>query len=250
VRIYKTAAIVLHTTSYKEADALLVLYTLSRGRVRALAKGVRRPKSKLRGGVQPLTKGLFALYRGQSLDTVIQCQLEASFPRLHAELARWAHANYLAELVIAAVPEGEGSPELFSLLLSALYLLEEEDPALVARFFELKLLVLLGYLPELERCSACGGEAGAKETAWVGPEGLLCGSCAALRADVRPIGRRELSALRFLTRVRPAALGRLRLDPETVRLLEEPLSFWLAPHLNQPLKTTVFLHDFGLKEVQ
>lgn len=245
--LYKTTAIVLHSAPYREADALLTLYAPAYGKIRALAKGVRKLKSRLRGGVQPLTKSSFVLYAGKSLDTVTQCELEASFPRLHNELERWAHANYLAELVMALVLEKEGSQELFTLLLTALKLLEEgEQPAPVARFFELRLLALMGYCPQFSCCGACGQPLAEAAFLPVGQEGLLCSSCAASRKGTRQISRRAKNTLEFLLRAKPAALSRLRLDLEVLAELEAALSFWLGHYLERPLKSVAFLKGLNL----
>lgn len=245
--LYKTTAIVLHSAPYREADALLSLYAPAYGKIRALAKGVRKPKSRLRGGVQPLTKGFFVLYAGKSLDTVTQCALEAAFPRLHADLERWAQANYLAELVLALVPEKEGSTQLFALLLAAFNLLEEgEQPAAVARFFELRLLALLGYCPQLGSCGACGRPLPEAAPWPLGQEGLLCGSCAAARRQTRQIGRRARSALEFFLRAKPAALKHLRLDAGILAELETALAFWLGHYLERPLKSAAILKELNV----
>lgn len=244
MRLYKTTAIVLQSVPYREADVLLTLYAPARGKIRALAKGVRRPKSRLRGGVQPLTQSSFVLYAGRTLDTVTQCQPEATFPRLHADLERWAYANYLAELLLACTGGSEESPALFALLLAALHLLEDEEPALVARFFAARLLVLLGYGPELSRCTACG-RAVPGDVLTVGAEGLLCQECATAQTTGGRLSRRSLAALEYLMRARPATLGRVRLGEAVLEELETVLDFWLGRHLERPLKSVAFLH--GLK---
>ncbi|MGB9885376.1 MAG: DNA repair protein RecO [Moorellales bacterium] len=241
--LYKTGAVVLHSAPYREADALLLLFSPARGRIRALAKGVRRPKSRLRGGVQPLTRARFLLYAGRALDTVIQCELEEAYPRLHAELERWAQASYLAELLIVTTPEGAESRELYALLTTGLTLLEKERPEAVARFFELRLLAVLGYLPELWACTGCGRRvAGAPVR--VGPEGLLCPTCAQSHGGLE-IDPRTLAALRFLVAARPESLSRLQLEPPVWAELASVLQFWLGRHLDRPLKSTAVLA--GLK---
>jgi len=241
--LYKTSAVVLHSAPYREADALLVLFPPHRGRVRALAKGVRRPKSRLRGGVQPLTRARFLLYAGRALDTVIQSELEEAYPRLHAELLRWAHANYLAELVMATTPEGTESRDAYALFLAALALLEARRPEAAARFFELRLLGLLGYLPELTTCRSCGRRPEGSRLR-IGSEGVFCERCGS-GVPGPEVDRRTLGALQFLFRARPQAVGRLELEPQTWSEMSLVLRYWLERHLDRPLKSVAFLEGLN-----
>ena len=242
--LYKTPAIVLHSIPYREADVILTLYTPDHGKVRAVARGVRKPNSRLRGGVQQLTQGVFVLYAGRGLDTVTQSQLECAFPLLHGDIERWAQANYLAELVMTLVAEKEGNPEVYTLLLTALHLLEDEDPLLVSCFFQARFLSLLGYCPNLSSCGVCGRSLDtlAPQVGW---EGFLCKECGVSAAGSRRISRRTQAALDYLLRIKAASLSKLHLDREALMELQMVLGLWLNRHLDRPLKSQTFLR--GLK---
>lgn len=242
--LYKTPAIVLHSAPYRESDVLLTLYTPMYGKVRALAKGVRKPKSRLRGGVQPLTGGIFQIYAGRSLDTITQTQVEFPFSGLHTDLYRWANANYLAELLMVLVHDRDPNPELYSLLASALHLLEESEPSLVVCYFEIRLLSLLGYCPQISHCAACG-ELLLGQVPRACKDGLLCEECAGPQQEGAMVSREVMSALGYLLRVRPNVVGRLRLRRDALAGLRLLLELWLDQHLERPLKTVTFLRKLA-----
>lgn len=152
---YRTQALVLRARKYGETDSLLTMLTDQRGKVGAIAKGVRKPVSRLRGGVQPLTHTQLALHGGRSLHIVTQAEIIEAFRTLHGDLDQFGYACYMAELVDKCIPEGEGA-EVFPLLLTCWHLLAVYDGKLVARLFELHFLARQGYIPELEHCVCCG----------------------------------------------------------------------------------------------
>ncbi|MDD2421546.1 MAG: DNA repair protein RecO [Heliobacteriaceae bacterium] len=154
--VYRTQALILHNRKYGEADCLLTLLTQERGKIGAIAKGARKPASRLRGGVQPLTHSQLLLHDGRNLKTVTQAEPVESFAGLHGDVERFAHAAYLAELVDRFTLDN-GGMDLFALLLTSWHLMVIYPAKLVTCHFELKLLAKIGYCPELESCVACGG---------------------------------------------------------------------------------------------
>ncbi|MTV50154.1 DNA repair protein RecO [Heliobacillus mobilis] len=155
MRVYRTEALILRCRNYGEADRLLTLLTPERGKVSAIAKGVRKPKSRLRAGTQPLTHCHLVLYEGRNLHTITQAEALESFAGLQGDIDRFAHASLMAELVDKFSPE-QGGSDLYPLLLTFWHLLTVFSPPIVTRLFELRLLALLGYCPELYHCIDCG----------------------------------------------------------------------------------------------
>ncbi len=174
----KAHAVVLRTRNYREADKLVTLLCREEGKITAVARGVRKIKSKHKGLVEPLTLGYFLLYGGKSLDILTQGEIVKSFTRLRADLVLLSYAQYFCEVCEAALPEREPAAEVFDLLLAALQQLEEDkNPYRVARCFELNLLEVLGYRPVFEYCSSCGIERGPFK--FDPPQGgLVCPDCA------------------------------------------------------------------------
>ena len=164
-KLLKTRALVLRSRPLGERDRLLSLLTLEQGKLSAVAPGARKIKSKLAAGVDYFTCGSFLLYRGRSLFTVSQLEVETSFGNIREDIRAYAYGMFFAELTDKLLQEGEPSPGIFHLLFNCWSSLDKNkannaDKELLARFFELKILSLLGYHPHLEGCLYCGSTAG------------------------------------------------------------------------------------------
>jgi DNA repair protein RecO (recombination protein O) len=139
-----------------EADRIVTVLLQEAGKVRAVAKGVRRTRSKLGGRVEPLTevRGLF--WRGRELDVVSQIEAVEVHRRLREDLGRLSQALAMAEAVDGLLPDRQPVPELLAMLHGALRRLEVDPWELVAPAFFLKLLALEGSAPIVEACASCG----------------------------------------------------------------------------------------------
>jgi len=154
---YNATGIVLRRIAFGETDNIITLYTRERGRVSAIAKGARRASSRTSGACEILTCARYNLAVGKSLDVVTQAEVKNAFPALRKDLTRLASGQYLAELLDKFVVDEDPHPELFTLLRASLLLLERmPEPQTAARWFELRLLDLAGYGPDLTTCSICG----------------------------------------------------------------------------------------------
>src|SRR5688572_8344798 len=179
-RVYKTQAIVLRQRKLGEADKIVTLYCSHRGKVDAVAKGVRRTKSRLAGHLEPLTLGSYLLAEGRELDIVTQAETVEGFPALRADLERVSRGLYCAELVERLTPDrSEGAP-VFRLLSDTLHLLSSENSIDVAvRCFEMRLLDELGYRPMLEVCAICDKRLEPVTNFWSpATGGVICPDCA------------------------------------------------------------------------
>ncbi len=249
IRLYRIEAIVLKRRDFGEADRILTLYTPDRGKTSAIAKGVRRIASRKSGHVELFTHTGLLLAQGRSLDVVTQAETIQPFQALREDLIRTTYAYHIAELVDRLTEEGVASPATFDLLRDALTsLAEAPDPSLVARYFELRLLGLLGYRPELFQCVACGGEVQAEGNAF-SPEagGVLCAACAERHPDALPLDERSFRVLRFLQTREWAMVGRLELSPTTRGVLERLLHAYIRHVLERDLNSVAFLR--GLRRV-
>jgi DNA repair protein RecO (recombination protein O) len=249
IRLYRIEAIVLKRRDFGEADRILTLYTPDRGKTSAIAKGVRRIASRKSGHVELFTHTGLLLAQGRSLDVVTQAETIQPFQALREDLIRTTYAYHIAELVDRLTAEDVASPATFDLLRDALAALAEApDPSLVARYFELRLLGLLGYRPELFGCVACGGEVQAEGNAF-GPEagGVLCAACAARFPDALPLDERTFRVLRFLQTREWAMVRRLEMSPATRGALERLLHAYIRHVLERDLNSVAFLK--GLRRV-
>jgi DNA repair protein RecO (recombination protein O) len=178
----KTEAIVLRSIRYGEADRVLHLYTPSRGRISAIAKGVRKTKSRFGGRLEPFFRLNLLLHEGRSdLMTVTGAETVAGYPRLREDGRSLDGAARACEAVARVFDDGDPHEGVFHLLANQLALLDA-DPARGTRAnalaFRMKLLLAAGFAPHLASCAGCGerehlvGFSGAAG-------GVVCGACEA-----------------------------------------------------------------------
>jgi len=241
-KVYKTEAIVLKTLNVGEADRILSLYTPNLGKFSAIAKGVRRPKSKLGGHLGLLCHSSLMLARGQNLDIITQSETISSFLPLRGDLWRSSLALYAAELVDQFTAEREENYPVFKLLLDTLHrLCETKDRELTMRYFELHLLAHLGYKPELYQCLACKSALEPTTNFFSPGGGVLCPECRGKEPVARPISVNALKVMRFLASSDYATASRLRLNPELSGELESLLRHYIRYILEREVKTVEFL---------
>lgn len=242
-RLYKTEAIVLKGLRLGEADRLLTLLTPSLGKVRAVARGVLRPRSKLAGHLEPLTRASLMLARGRNLDIISQAQALETFPPLRCDLWRAGQALYAAELVDRFTGEGQENYPVYHLLLDVLaWLAGAGGDEVPLRYFEVRLLGHLGYRPELSRCLGCRTPLGA-EAVFFSPSagGALCPRCRPLDPTAPPISPGALKALGYLQGCDGASARRVRAGAELAREMEGLLRGYIGYLLEQGVRSVEFL---------
>jgi DNA repair protein RecO (recombination protein O) len=183
-RYYETEAVVLRSIRLREADRVLHLFTSERGRVGAVAKGVRRTRSRFGGRLEPFFRLALRLYEGKGeLHTVTQAETVESYPRLRERGASLGAATSACETVLRLFGEGGANAPAYNLLCRELQLLDA-DPAVASPSnllaFRLKLLMAAGFLPELGACARCGAPAGPgpRRRFSAAAGGVVCGECA------------------------------------------------------------------------
>jgi DNA repair protein RecO (recombination protein O) len=184
-RTYKTEAVVLRSFRFGEADRVLHIYTLDRGRVGAVAKGVRKTKSRFGARLEPLSHVELMLRQGSGeLQTVTGVQLVRSHHAVREQQYRLAVGLLGAEAMLRLFTEQEANPRAFGALTRFLDLLDELAPAdsrpaldPLALSFQLKLLWLSGYLPHLTSCAECGTETDVLVGYSAKAGGAVCSNC-------------------------------------------------------------------------
>jgi DNA repair protein RecO (recombination protein O) len=177
--LYKEQGIVLRSVKLGEADKIVSIMTQGAGKVRAVAKGIRRTTSKFGARLEPMTHVSLLLYQGRNLDTVTQAEIISPFIGVRGDFGRIAAGETMLEAVDKVAEEHERNVRLFLLLLSGLRALEARpaDAAAVAESFLLKLLSVSGFHPSLSACAVCGtpGPLG-----WFSSSqgGVVCDGCA------------------------------------------------------------------------
>jgi len=192
--LYRDQGVVLRTIKLGEADRIVTFVTQGRGKVRAVAKGVRKTKSRFGGRLEPMTHVSLLLYEGRGdLDVVTQAETLDHFRPVREDLDRVAKATSLLEAVDQVVQEREPNPRVYQMLVGALRALAAGDSPLIVAAFFWKLLSLEGAHPVLDVCASCGGD-GPFEAFDLGEGGALCRDC---RRGV-PVSPEALSIMRLI----------------------------------------------------
>ncbi len=155
----KAEAITIRLTDYSETSQVAALYSREFGRVSVLAKGAKRPRNNFEGRLDLLCHNAIVFVRKKhtTLHTLTECKLLDRFAGLRADVSRLYGALYAAELVREMTPDEESQPAVFDLLLGSLRSLGGgEDVGLALLLFEVRLLALAGYAPQLAACAGCG----------------------------------------------------------------------------------------------
>jgi DNA repair protein RecO (recombination protein O) len=157
-RSFRVDGIVLKHHDYGEADRLLTIFTRQKGKLKTIAKGVRKVQSRKGGHLEPFTYSSLLLATGRTWYLISQAEAQQIYPNLTADLETLGYASYLVELVDRFTYEEEENPPIFNLLRNSLSRLDggEQPAPLVVRYFEIRLLDLLGFRPELKNCVVTG----------------------------------------------------------------------------------------------
>ncbi len=262
-RSYPIEAIILKRTDIGEADRILTLFTPSRGKMHAIAKGTRRPVSKKAGHLELLNRSQLQMALGRNLDIVTQAEGRENFLHLRSELWHMTCGFYLAELVDRFVESSTLHLDIYALLLETLRYLDADAEALqqqraqgteftteqenehghtrlMLRYFELHLLSAIGYEPALQNCAHCASELQPEENGFKASlGGVLCPQCS--RFWERRLSLNALKVLRFLQRSKWIEASHLRLDAKLQAELEAVMHDLLRFHLERDLKSWSFL---------
>jgi DNA repair protein RecO (recombination protein O) len=155
---YLERAVVLRTYKLGEADRIVVLMTEGHGKVRAVAKGIRKTKSKIGARLEPMSHVEILLYKGRELDVVNQVELISSSAKLHHDLDRLTQGISMLEAVDHIASDREPSPHLYTMLVGALQSLADQASPVVVAAFYWKLLAAEGVSPQVRKCVGCEQE--------------------------------------------------------------------------------------------
>jgi DNA repair protein RecO (recombination protein O) len=251
-RVYKTEAIVLRTMDLGEADRVLTVLTPRLGKLRVIAKGVRKPRSRIGGGLQPFSDVQLVLAVGRTFDVVTSTTVEDPHLGLQNDLHSTAAAWYVVDLADRFAEGAADSHDAFRLLAQALSALDagaEVDRDVVARWFEIALLDATGFRPELAQCIECGGDIDPEGNAYAPVAGgIVCPTCRHSAHGARPVSSDALKVLRHLQRSPLVGVLRLRLATPLHREVERLLHATVSAVLERELRSRDFLEEVAARE--
>jgi DNA repair protein RecO (recombination protein O) len=235
--------VVLRGRPLGEADRILTLFTLERGKLDGVAKGVRRPRSHVAGRVESFNECAFLMHRGRSLDVIVSAEIiRTPWTRL-VEPERYTVASVVAELVDAFCEPDLALPDVYELLTGALGAIAGVPaPRTLLPRFSLRLLEMLGLTPPLTTCVQCGEPLPAGPV-WLDAQagGFVDAGCRERRRDLPELEERDLHNLRALARPKASSAAALLATPQAAAAVEE----LVAHHLGKRPRALAQLHSLG-----
>lgn len=230
--LYRDQGVVLRTMRLGEADRIVTMLCRTHGKVRAVAKGVRKTKSKFGGRLEPLSHISFQCWQGRELDIVDQAEVLDHFRVVREDLSRVSKAFSMLEVADKISVERHGSPKLYELLVRGLRALAAEDAAMVVPSFFLKVLAVEGSAPVLDCCASCG-EPDRLVAFDLVEGGVLCISC----RRGRSISPDALQVLRLV--LEEGGLSRVLAEPPgpLAHEVSEIMNEAMESHLDRQLRS-------------
>ena len=244
-RTYKAEAVVLKQTPLGEADRILTLFTPNMGKIRAVAKGIRRTKSKLGGHLELLNQVSIHLARGRNLDIVTEAILIESFRGLKRNLGSLSKGLYIAELVDDFSVEEPTNSAIYSLFLDTLGWLGTLDQLeLLLRHFEMRLFEHSGHRPELHSCVECQIDLEPdNHTFSCARGGVICERCRHLSTEALvPVSINAMKVLRFLQREEHYdGVRKVNLSPQILQDVQRLSRAYVRFLADREMKTVEFM---------
>lgn len=242
-KLYRSEAVVLRRVDVGEADRVLTLYTPQFGKLRAIAKGVRRPTSHLGGHLELFTRSKLLLAKGRDLDYVTQAETLDPFIAFRDDPTMIWYPYYVAELLDRLSLDNLANPPSYQLLLDALgWVGRAKDLDLLLRWYEVQLLGLFGYRPELTRCLICKTALEPAEGhAFSVQGGVLCPTCAPTQRATA-ISLAAFKVLRLLQRSADYnAVDKVHVSDTIASEVKRILNSYLQYIMERELRSTQFL---------
>lgn len=226
-----------------EADRLIWLFTREQGKMRALGKGVRKARSRKAGHLEPFTRVSLQLAQSHDLPIITQAEALDTFPLLREDLERIGLAAYVIELLDRFTYEEGENQSLYRLLVETLERLNRtEHQPIVLRFYEVRLLDLVGFRPQLFECTVCTDTIQPADQFFSAEHGgVVCPKCAGGLGGIRPASREALQVLRHCQRSSYLEAARLPVSIPLEREVEQIMHYYFTFLLERNLNTPAFL---------
>ncbi|HHY21432.1 MAG TPA: DNA repair protein RecO [Bacilli bacterium] len=241
--LQKVEGIVIRTTDYGESNKIVTLFTRENGKIGMMARGAKKPKSRLVAVSQLFVYGMFLMQKSSGLATLQQGEIIDSFRDIREDLMLTAYCSYVVELTDRLTENGQRNPFLFELLYQTLHFMNEGvDPQILTRIFEVKMLQVAGIAPQLDRCACCHQTEG--EFAFSFKEGgFICHRCYHLDPHHLKISQATAKLLRLFAYLDLKRLGQISVKKETKEELKQVLTTYYDHYSGLSLKSRRFLEQ-------
>ncbi|MEF3304646.1 DNA repair protein RecO [Paenibacillus sp. GYB003] len=239
--IVRVEGIVLRTIDYGEGNKILTVFSKEAGKLSIMARGAKKLKSRHSAIAQPFTYGEFICYKTGSMGTLNNGDIWNAYNRLKEDIHKTAYASYLMEMTDRMLGENERNAPLFDQLKAALDALDEDkDPQIVTNIYEMKMLRIAGYMPELDSCVSCGATDGAMSLS-VSMGGTVCARCRTQDPGAIAISDGTLKLLRLFLHMDIRRLGKTEVKDATKKQLKLCIRQFLDAHVDVKWKSRNFI---------
>ncbi len=243
--VQKTQAFVIRTQSLGEVDKIISFYTSNFGKMRAVARGIKRSKSRLGGSLELLNYGDLVFFErpNKDLQIINSFDILDSFGVLKDDLTKTAYAFYIAELLDVTGVEGKTNEAAFQLTLTALSTMEKVlHPELLVHAYELQLLTLMGYQPQLYNCVGCTGQITGKVFHFSPPlGGMLCDKCFYRNSSALHLSRGTCELMKRIQMLDLPLVTRISASDAVMGELKNALSTFITFQLERHFKSLDFI---------
>lgn len=237
----KVEGIVLRTNDYGETHKIVTFFTREFGKISAMARGAKKPKSRLASVTQPFTYGYFLIQVGSGLGTLQQGEIVSSMRDIREDIFLTAYASFVMELTDKATEEKQHNPFLFELLYQTLqYMNEGVDAEVLALIFEVKMLSVLGLYPSLDTCAVCQ-ESHPFVAFSVREGGFLCERHAKQDQHSFPLSEAASKLIRLFYHFDLSRLGNVSVKEETKRQIRLAIRAYYDEYCGIYLKSRRFI---------
>ena len=239
---YKTSGIVLKRMNYGEADRILTILTERFGKIKAIAKGCRKLKSRLAGSLEPFMLVNLQLHEGKTFFIVTGGEISKEFQNIHIDLKKTSQAFYIGEIADKILQENQKTKGVFEIFAEALEEIEKSGSEFLLRIFELRIMEASGFNPELYRCVHCKEKIEPGDNFWDSVEGgLICQNCQQKFLHGKRISDDLIKIFRLIDRGEYEVLKRINLKKEVEAEAEAVLNEYIKSILEREPISRTFL---------
>lgn len=248
--ITKTQGIVLRYTNLGEADKILTILSKSKGKIKAIAKGCRKPKSSLLSSSEVFTFSEFVLYHGTNMYHVTQAESRETFYNIRKDLLKLSYAAYFVELAESVSDEDIPCERLFMLLAKTLYYLStgEIPVGTLSLAYQLKLMDISGYRPSLTRCVGCHKEKERYEHFSIELGGVICAECYNVEKSAYKLSPGTFEIFKILLNTEISRVNIVKMDNTIFNEMDRIIKLFIENHLDKQFKSLEFLDEIKNSE--
>jgi DNA repair protein RecO (recombination protein O) len=238
---YKTQGIIIRRRNFGEADRILTIFTVDKGKISAIAKGVRKPLSHLGGHLELFYIVDLIMAEGRNFDIITASEVVEDLPNLRKNLQLTGKAYYVAEIIDKLINENQESKSIFKLIYNTLSGLNNDKNHLILNYFELQLLSHLGHKPELLVCVKCRNKL-SSNTLWSSSSGgTICQNCRQGVGDYQVIDSNAIKVMRLLLSEDINVIDRLNISNDLDNELEKIINDYLEQISEKKFLTKNFI---------